>query len=299
MALLSSPATYNRSGSPAGVQAGQVGDLFTDTTNNILYTCKTAGNSASAVWVASMPGTAALKTASNNSTDNVASVLNPTTIGQFASFSDTGGTVTNSTFNAVSFLQSANNLSDVANAPISRTNLGLGTASIKIATNNSLSDVSSVIGPTTIGHIAVFSDVIGTIQDGGAVSSVLSYSTPFLGQAVNLDFTSINSSINTIVPANVSYHFYVTDIYILVNSGAGTSGLDFKLTDAAGPLIATFPLGELATGVRTRISTNNIITIGAQYWTSFDNLPIVVVSNGAPLTAGNFNIQVEGVAVPV
>lgn len=75
------------------------------------------------------------------------------------------------TFAPTAFLLAANNLSDVANIATSRTNLGLGTAATKAASDNAEPVVASVTGPFTIGHLAVFSDTAGTIADGGPPAS--------------------------------------------------------------------------------------------------------------------------------
>ena len=67
------------------------------------------------------------------------------------------------------FLLAANNLSDVANAATSRTNLGLGQAAVKSVSDNSKASVASVFGATTINDIAIFSDITGTVEDSGVL----------------------------------------------------------------------------------------------------------------------------------
>jgi hypothetical protein len=95
------------------------------------------------------------------------------------------------------FLKVANNLSDVASVSASRTNLGLGTAATKAASSNAQATVASVSGTFTTGHVAVFADTAGTIQDAGAStgtgSPVFSTSptlvTPTLGAATATSLT--------------------------------------------------------------------------------------------------------------
>jgi hypothetical protein len=72
------------------------------------------------------------------------------------------------TFAPSSFLLAANNLSDVVNVATSRTNLGLGTAAVKAASDNGEAVLASVTGAFTVGHSAIFADTAGTIEDGGA-----------------------------------------------------------------------------------------------------------------------------------
>lgn len=74
-------------------------------------------------------------------------------------------------FGPTSFFQIANNLSEGTPATM-RTNLGLGTVATKTATDNALTNAVMVDGATTIGNIAVFSDVTGTIQDGGTIANL-------------------------------------------------------------------------------------------------------------------------------
>ncbi len=70
-------------------------------------------------------------------------------------------------------LVNSNNLSDLSNIGTARSNLGLGTAATKTASSASATGVSSVVGSVTIGHIAVFSDDAGSIEDGGSTSDFL------------------------------------------------------------------------------------------------------------------------------
>lgn len=59
---------------------------------------------------------------------------------------------------------------DALGAGWTRFNLiGLGTAAYKNTTNNAQSTVAAVSGAAVVGHIAVFTDVLGTIGDGGPI----------------------------------------------------------------------------------------------------------------------------------
>jgi hypothetical protein len=77
-----------------------------------------------------------------------------------------------STHNVSEFLQVANNLSDIANAILARTNLGLGTAAVKAASGSG-GTLASISGVIVVGHIAIFVDTSGTIEDGGPLSQFL------------------------------------------------------------------------------------------------------------------------------
>jgi hypothetical protein len=68
------------------------------------------------------------------------------------------------------FLIPSNNLSDVTVVATARTNLGLGTAAVKAASNAADATVASVTGSYTVGHVATYADTTGSLQDGGAAS---------------------------------------------------------------------------------------------------------------------------------
>lgn len=139
-------------------------------------------------------GDAALKGVTNNSLGDLASVDGPVTSGDFAQFNDSGGTITSSGVSSASFLQAANNLSDVASAGTSRTNLGLGDAAVKAVSDNTYTVVPTILGPVVVGNVATFADTVGTIQDGGSVAPIPS----FTGVAYNTGGTLSAATANEI-----------------------------------------------------------------------------------------------------
>jgi hypothetical protein len=68
------------------------------------------------------------------------------------------------------FLIPSNNLSDVTVVATARTNLGLGTAAVKAASNAADATLASVTGSYVVGHVSTFADTSGSLADGGAAS---------------------------------------------------------------------------------------------------------------------------------
>jgi hypothetical protein len=118
-------------------------------------------------------GTAAGKNASGSG-PTLASVTGTITSGHIAVFADTTGTLQDGgapgTGGASGALLIANNLSDLANASTARNNLGLGSAAVKTASGSG-GTVASITGTVTSGHMAIFADASGTLQDGGLPGS--------------------------------------------------------------------------------------------------------------------------------
>ena len=145
--------------------------LGTAAVQNVAFFLQTANNLSD---LASAPtartnlglGSAAVKTASGSGSV-VASITGAITIGHVATFADTNGTIQDGGATS-QFLLAANNLSDVASASTSRTNLGLGTAATKASSASGATVLAAISGAITIGHYAQFVDTSGTIQDGGA-----------------------------------------------------------------------------------------------------------------------------------
>lgn len=104
---------------------------------------------------------------------------------------------------------------------------GLGTAAAKDTTDNAEPLVAAVSGATVVGHLAIFADTLGTIEDGGA--------TPVLGTAA-----AKNASDNAQpTVASVSGATSLFDVLVAADA-FGT------VRDSAG-VIATAPSGLQAT----------------------------------------------------
>ncbi len=98
----------------------------------------------------------------------------------------------------------------------------LGTAALANASSNT-GTVSAFTGPSVIGHIAVFSDTLGTLIDGGAITA---------GPATVLNYLSNGA---TIGPGSYIIDTSVSSFAVTLLAGVGY-GVNWSFADAAGSL---------------------------------------------------------------
>lgn len=152
------------------------------------------------------------------------------------------------TFGPTAFLLKANNLSDVNSAATSRTNLGLGTAATKAASDNTKATVASVNGATVINNFASFSDVSGTVQDSGIPIA------GFSGRLLNIQvFTAVGA--NTYTPLNATVKNAFVELWGAGGGGGSTGSLTiFGTGGGAGAY----------SGMYVPVSSSVTIIIGAK-----------------------------------
>ncbi len=157
---------------------------------------------------------------------------------------------------------------------------GLGQASLKNVTDNTKPLVASVDGATVAGHVAVFSDVTGTIEDGGAL--------PSFGTAATKAATD-NAEAKV---ASVSGSFVVDEVLLAKDTsgtvkGAGLVVTDFQLSSQI-KVNRTGNIGGAGAGPInvpvTGLTTNSVVVASVE---SSSNPVAVAVCDGA---ASSFNI---------
>lgn len=89
-----------------------------------------------------------------------------------------------------------------------RTTLGLGTAAVKNATDNSQTTVASAKGAFTIGHVLTAADIFGTVQDSGSPAGTGTVTSLSPGVGIGMSpnpITSIGTiSISSPLPSNLT-----------------------------------------------------------------------------------------------
>lgn len=139
------------------------------------------------------------------------------------------------TYNPSAFLLKANNLSDLLSASTARTNLGLGTAAVKTASDNAQTNLASVVGAITAGHLAVFADTSGSVQDGGAVPASVVLPNSFATGRLTLT-TGVPVTTSDVTAATTIYYTPYVGNYISLYDGSTTwNTLSFTQLSIAVP----------------------------------------------------------------
>ncbi len=121
------------------------------------------------------------------------------------------------------------------------TSLGVGTAGTKAASNNADSTVASVTGAVTVGHLAIFADSGGSVEDGGAIPVIPGITTVFTtgawapvlafgGASVGISGTFLGSyaKITNGIRSEITCRYLITLTSKGSSTGAATiSGLPF------------------------------------------------------------------------
>ncbi len=173
------------------------------------------------------------------------------------------------------------------------TPIGLGTAAYKATSNNSLPSVAAVNGATVVGHLAVFSDTVGTVQDGGSLGS---FGTAASKTATDNTKTYLASVSGGTTANNVA--LFADGLGTVKNGGAlGTAAFknisSASYSNVAG--VASSSSGQVVIFADSSGSIGNGGTLGnAAFKTVSNNGNSIVASVTGGITPGNFASFADG-----
>ena len=156
-------------------------------------------------------------------------------------------------------------------APGALTNLGVGSAGTKTASNPADANVASVLLPVTTGHLAVFADINGTIEDGGTLPG--SFGSAATKAASNPAQPDLASIIGVIIPGHIAIF---ADANGTIEDG-GVLGTIAAQTYATGSWTPSLLLGGAATGITYGTQLGSYTRIGREIACRFR---IVLTSQG-------------------
>ena len=223
-------ATLSGTVPPQGSVAGNLNDTYLDTTTSILYTCVESGTALTAVWLASIKW---------SSFPNVGNILNTDTLVGLR----TGGNVR---FNTSNILLSNNNLSDVQDSNVSRTNLSAQRQAITVSSDPNgtqagslgdhavISSTQQIWECTTSGTAStavwtLLSTPINSLLKSNNLLDVASASASLSnigGQPVNLS-GSVDPNGNVAGTAGISFYFNTSTLQLWRCIVTGTSSTAF------------------------------------------------------------------------
>ena len=173
----------------------------------------------------------------------------------------------------------AGDIAPVVRGGLNNFRVTLSTAASKAASDPTKGSVASVSGPTTVGHIATFSDINGTVQDGGAVPGGISITTPI---------TAIGGSSGRTLPDRFADVYNAADYGVVCD---GTQLTDVNIANGGTLLTsASVPFTAANVGATIDVEDTNLTVL---LHTTIASLNTTVTPTGANLATpwtGGFDL---------